>query len=73
MYIHDFHGDHSGALCETCDDRYDVGGGPQWWPNAIDRQTGMLKLALRPVFMPHEAPEEVLKLLAEYLQPRTMP
>ena len=73
MYIHDFPGDHHGALCESCWDRYEAGQGPCWQPDAIGRQTGMLKLALRPVFVPRAAPEEVFKLLAEFLKPWGMP
>jgi hypothetical protein len=69
MYIADFPGGLSGALCGDCIDRCTAGQGPPWKPDAIDRQTGMLKLALRPVFVPRPAPEEVFKLMAEFLQP----
>jgi len=73
MRILDFPGGIHGPLCEDCSDRFIAGQGPPWKPDAIGRQTEMIKLALKPAFVPRAALEDVFKLMAEFLKPWDQP
>ena len=73
MRILDFIGGIHPPLCEDCLVRLDADEGPPWKPDAIGRQIGILKLALRPLIVPRELPEEVYKLMAEFLKPWAEP
>jgi hypothetical protein len=68
MYIPDFHGGNGHALCGDCIDLFVDGKSPPWKPHAIDRAAAMTKLALKRAFVSRPGPDEVFKLMAEFLK-----